>query len=82
MESWRDWHPIDTLTLLKYKSFFLSWNWMHDLARENLKQMHPDLADLADELNAFRGKDFLDNVTIIDDDDLRAHGQYSEVTLT
>lgn len=81
LTNWRPWHPVDSLALVKYKSFYLSWNWMHDLGREALRLKHPDLADLADEINPFKSEDFLDMVTIIDDDDLKEHGQYSEKTL-
>ena len=50
---------------------------------EALRQKHPDLAQLAEELNPFMGEDFVDElVTIIDDDDLKRNGQYSEKTLT
>ena len=81
LSKWRPWHPVDSLALVKYKSFYLSWNWMHDLGREALRQKHPDLFDLAEEINPFMSEEFVDLVTIIDDDDLREHGQYSEKTL-
>ena len=54
---------------------------MHDMGREALRQKHPDLADFVEELNPFTSDNFKDLVTIIDDDDLRAIGQYSEKTL-
>ena len=81
LKKWRPWSPVDTIALLKYKSFYLSWNWMHDMGREALRQKHPDLADFAEELNPFTSDNFMDLVTIIDDDDLKAIGQYSEKTL-
>ena len=81
LEKWRPWSPVDTIALLKYKSFYLSWNWMHDMGREALRQKHPDLADFAEELNPFTSDNFMNLVTIIDDDDLKASGQYSEKTL-
>ena len=81
LSQWRPWHPTDTIALLKYKSFYLSWNWMHDLGREALRQKHPDLADLREEINPFLSEDMIDLTTIIDDDDLKAFGQYSEKTL-
>ena len=80
-QSWRPWSPIDSLALVKYKSYYLSWNWMNDLAREALRQKHPDLADMAEELNPFTSEFMKDLLTITDDDDLRKHGQYSEQTL-
>jgi len=54
---------------------------MNDLSRESLRQSHPDLADLADEINPFKSEDFIDLVTIIDDDDLKKFGQFDEKTL-
>lgn len=81
LTKWRPWHPTDTLALIKYKSFYLSWNWMMDLGRESLRQKHPDLADLAEEINPFKSEDFLDLVTIIEDDDLLKFGQFDEKTL-
>ena len=81
LSQWRPWSPIDSLALVKYKSYYLSWNWMNDLAREALRQKHPDLADMAEEINPFTSEFMNDLVTIIDDDDLRKYGQYSEQTL-
>ena len=74
LTTWRPWHPIDTLALMKFKSYNLSWNWMNDLGRESLRQIHPDLADLADELNPFKSEDFIDQVTTVDDEDLKKFG--------
>jgi len=54
---------------------------MHDLGREALRQKHPDLADLVDEINPYKSTEFIDMVTILDDDDLRQAGQYDEETL-
>ena len=71
LKEWRPWSPIDSLALLKYKSYYLSWNWMNDLAREALRQKHPDLADMAEEINPFMSKYMHDMVTIIEDEDLK-----------
>lgn len=81
LSQWRPWSPIDSLALLKYKSYYLSWNWQNDLAREALRQKHPDLAEMAEEINPFTSVNMVDMVTIIDDLDLRKHNQYSELTL-
>ena len=51
------------------------------MGREALRQKHPDLADFAEEINPFTSDTFMNLVTIIDDDDLKAIGQYSEKTL-
>ena len=47
---------------------------MHDLSREALRQKHPDLAEFADEINPFKNEEFIDFVTILDDDDLLKEG--------
>ena len=51
------------------------------MAREALRQKHPDLAEMAEEINPFTSANMVDMVTIIDDLDLRKHNQYSELTL-
>ena len=51
------------------------------MAREALRQKHPDLAEMAEEINPFTSENMVDMVTIIDDLDLRKHNQYSELTL-
>lgn len=81
LSEWRPWHPTDTLALIKYKSFYLSWNWMHDLGREALRQKHPDLADIVEEINPFKSEDFIDMVTILDESDLKKEGHYDEKSL-
>lgn len=43
------------------------------MARESLRQKHPDLADMAEEINPFLSSNFVDLVTIVDDDDLKKH---------
>ena len=37
LSKWRPWTPIDSMALIKYKSYYLSWNWSNDLAREALR---------------------------------------------
>jgi len=39
------------------------------------------LAELAEEINPFLSENFIDMVTILEDDDLRKEGQYDEKTL-
>ena len=74
LDKWRPWSPVDTLTLTKYKSYYLSWNWMGDLAREALMQAHPDLLELADDIVPFKSEEFVNLVTIIDEEDLKENG--------
>lgn len=51
-------------------SFHLSWNWNQDLAREAIRQSHPDLADIVEELIPFSSEFLSALVTVVDDDDL------------
>lgn len=51
------------------------------MAREAIRQSHPDLADLTEELIPFATEFLSALVTVVDDDDLKEWGQYSELTL-
>jgi len=62
-------------------SFHLSWNWNMDMAREAIRESHPDLADIVEELVPFSTEFLSTVVTSIDDEDLKQWGQYSEETL-
>jgi len=73
--------PEDIYGFSRLISFHLSWNWNQDLARESLRQGHPDLADIVEEVVPFHA-DFLHAFqTIVDDDDLKEWGQFSEKSL-
>jgi penicillin G amidase len=50
--------PADIFGFGRLISFHLSWNWNQDLSRESLRQGHPDIADIAEELIPFHA-DFL-----------------------
>lgn len=52
-----------------------------DLAREAVRESHPDLADMVEELIPFATEYLANLVTTVDDEDLKAWGQYSEQTL-
>ena len=77
LSEWRPWHPVDSIAFLKYKNYFMTWNWMNDLARESLRQKDPELASLLEELNPFKSEDMFDHTYTIDDEDLKEHGQFS-----
>lgn len=62
-------------------SFLLTWDWAANLQREGLRQSHPDLSNLMEELMPFTADYLNDLVPIVDDDDLKSQGQYSEETL-
>ena len=51
-------------------SFNLSWNWSNDLLRETLRQKHPDLEDLAEEIVPFAQDMLMEPMTIVDEEDL------------
>lgn len=71
----------DVLGYGRLISFQLTWNWSHDLSREALRQAHPDFEDLIEELLPFTRSNMYDMVTVLDDEDLKQWGQYSEQTL-
>jgi penicillin amidase len=68
----------DIISIARLISFHLSWNWNQDLEREALRQNHPDIADLVEELVPFSSEFLSALVTVVDDDDLKEWGQYSE----
>lgn len=77
--------PFSTADILangRLISFHLSWNWNQDLAREAIRESHPDLADIVEELLPFSSEFLSALVTVIDDDDLKEWNQYSEQTLS
>ena len=44
------WHPIDTIGLNRMIGMHLTWSFGQDFTREVVRQTHPDLAELFDEL--------------------------------
>jgi penicillin amidase len=68
----RKWSPVDTLALSRLVSLHLTWNFAQDFTREAVRQTHPDLAELFEEIIPFQ-TDYLHNlVTILDEADLKA----------
>ena len=59
----------------------LTWNFSLDYTREAVRQMHPDLAELVEELIPFTSNFMHNLVTILDEDDLKAQKQWSETTI-
>ena len=74
-ENYKLWTPVDSIAYTKMMQFSLdSWFGVNDIIRESLRQMHPDLAEMVEEIAPFTNE-FIDNmVTIVDDDDLKAWG--------
>lgn len=62
-------------------SFNLSWNWPNDLLREFFRQKHPDLESLAEEIAPFAQDMLVNPMTIVDEEDLKYWGQFSEVSI-
>lgn len=76
------WSPVDSLANMALVSFSLTWDWAQDFQREVHKVMHPELADLAEELTPY-SKNYLHNVvTILDEEDVRQMGKWSETPLS
>lgn len=80
-ESYDPWTPVDSLLMVRFISFQLTWNWFADLQREAMRQSHPDLAALLEEIMPFTTDHLEDMVPIIDDDDLKRNNMYSEELL-
>lgn len=72
MKGIEPWTPQDTLALSRMMGLQLTWNFSLDYTREAVRQMHPDLAELVEELIPFTSNFMQDLVTIMDEDDLKA----------
>lgn len=58
--------------MLRMISFFLTWDWAANLQREAMRQNHPDLDRLMEEIMPFTSDMFNDMVPAVDDQDLKA----------
>ena len=81
-ETWRPWDPRDSLAILQIMNFKLSWNWMNDMTRYSYRNRDEKLGEIPEELYPFSAEFLTDLVNVIDDDDLKRMGQFSEETLT
>ena len=76
------WTPVDTLAIMKMINFHLSYNWSQDLLRgifENLED--GEIKDMVEQIVPF-SSEFSHNLKpILDDDDMKQQGLYSEETL-
>lgn len=81
-ETFEPWTPADTLMCAKFMSFAVSYDWGPTLHREALRQTHPDLEFFMEDIYSFSADMMGDMVPIVDDDDLKEWGHYSEKTLT
>lgn len=62
-------------------SFHLQSNWVDDLTREALRQLHPDLDVLKEEIDSYMDDFFHHTAPVLDDDDLIKAGMFSEESL-
>ena len=67
--------------MMRMISFLLTWDWAANLQREGLRQKHPDLSNLMEEIMPFTADFLYDLVPIVDDDELKNQGVYSQETL-
>lgn len=81
-ESYKKWEILDSLVTIKLINLNLTWNWGADLQKEILRQNHRDLFALLEDLMPFTADRMIDDVPVIDDDDLKRYGLYSDVTLS
>ena len=81
-ENFVPWQPTDTLSIICMISLRFTGNWNQDLLREALRQLHPELLDLVEEIKPFTSE-FLtqEEISIVDDDDLKEWGLYSEESI-
>ena len=80
-ESFEPWTPVDSIITIKMMSLLLTWDWAANLQREGLRQKHPDLNNLMEEIMPFTTDFLYDVVPIVDDSDLKKQGLYSEEPL-
>ena len=73
---------IDTLSIMKLINFHLSYNWSQDLLRGIFESLEDgELKDLVDEIVPF-SQEFSHNLKpILDDDDMKKHGLFSNEPL-
>ena len=80
-ENYEPWTPVDCMLMARIISYQLTWNWAADLQREGLRQAHPDLNALVEELNPFTSDYLYDVVPALEDDDLKKINMFSQKSL-
>ena len=75
------WTPVDSLAALNLIKFSLTWDWPKDFLREILKSESSELAEIADELVPYTSEYLHKLVTVLDDDDVKRMGKWSDTTL-
>ena len=67
--------------MVRLISYHLTWNWTAEIQREAARMSHPDLANLFEEIMPFTSDLMFKTIPVVDDDDLKEWGQYSEESL-
>ena len=80
-DTFEPWTPVDCIITIKMMSLMLTWDWAANLQREGLRQKHPDLSNLMEEIMPFTTDFLYDVVPIVDDSDLKKQGLYSDEPL-
>jgi len=81
IKEFEPWKPEDTIGLLKYLNFHLSWNWNQDLQKDIFSKYHPDLQEFLEDLFPTRIENLLNPTTILSVEDLKKTGIFSDETL-
>lgn len=68
--------------VMRLMSLHLTWDWQAVLFREIYHMMSADTGAMAEEIFPFTADLMSDMAPIVDDDDLKEWGQYSETTLS
>ena len=76
------WTPVDCLANLNLIKFSLTWDWPKDFIREVVKMENSEMAELADELIPYTAEYLINLVTVLEDDDLKRMGKWSNETLS
>lgn len=81
-KEWEPWTPIDSMAIMKMMELSLTWDWTQDYTREVQKMENPELAELVDLIMPYTQANMGPMVTILDDDDVKRMGQWSDKTLS
>ena len=76
------WHPIDSLSLLRLMNFHLSYNWSQDLLRDIFENLEDgELKDMVEELVPFNQENSFNMKPVLDEEDMKQAGLWSDSTL-
>lgn len=76
------WHPVDSLTLLRLINFHLSYNWSQDLLRDIFGSLEDGgLKSIIEEIVPFNSDNSHKLVTILNEDEMKSIGLFSDEPL-